>query len=137
MGPSARPAPTAAGGSSTKRDVWSATDVAIASASRGSFNNMEGVPLGRGRKEKVTKVIDGDTIETGSRKNPVRLANVNAPEKGQPGAAKAKERLEKLIGGEEVRIETVARDKYGRSVARVYKGRESVNKKMRESLKKK
>ncbi len=98
---------------------------------------MEGVQLGKGRKEKVTKVIDGDTIETGSRKKPVRLANVNAPEKGQPGAAKAKERLEKLIGGEEVRIETIARDKYGRSVARVYKGRESVNKKMREFLKKK
>lgn len=26
------------------------------------------------RKEKVTKVIDGDTFETASRKNPVRLA---------------------------------------------------------------
>ena len=93
--------------------------------------------MGKGRKEKVNRVRDGDSFSTGSRKKDVRLANVDAPEKGQPGAAKAKERLEKLIGGEEVRIETVARDKYGRSVARVYKGRESVNKKMRESLKKK
>ncbi len=93
--------------------------------------------MGRGRKEKVTRVIDGDTIKTGSRKNPVRLSNVNAPEKGQRGAAKATERLKKLVGGEEVKIKTVARDKYGRSVARVYKGRESVNKKMREFLKKK
>ena len=26
------------------------------------------------RKEKVTRVLDGDTFETASRKNPVRLA---------------------------------------------------------------
>ncbi len=33
-------------------------------------------------KEKVTKVIDGDTFMTSRRKIPVRLADVNAPEKG-------------------------------------------------------
>ena len=82
------------------------------------------------RKETVTKVIDGDTFETDKRKNPVRLANVDAPEKGQRGAAKAREKLRNLIEGKEVGIETVARDKYGRSVARIYLGRESVNKKM-------
>jgi len=87
------------------------------------------------RKEKVTKIIDGDTFETASRKNPVRLANIDAPEKGQPGSAKAKEALSKLIEGEEVRIDTVSRDKYGRAVANVYKGRESVNKKMQKKLK--
>jgi len=87
------------------------------------------------RKEKVTKVIDGDTFETASRKNPVRLANVNAPEKGQPGSAKAAEALSKLIKGEEVRIDTVSRDKYGRAVANVYLGRESINKKMQKKLK--
>ena len=87
------------------------------------------------RKEKVTKVIDGDTFETSSRKNPVRLANVDAPEKGQPGSAKAKDALSKLIEGEEVRIDTVSRDKYGRAVANVYKGRESVNKKIQKKLK--
>ena len=84
------------------------------------------------RKEKVTKVIDGDTFETSSRKKSVRLANVDASEKGEPGAAKAKEKLEKLILGQEVRVDTVARDKYGRAVARVYRGRESVNKKMKK-----
>lgn len=87
------------------------------------------------RKEKVIRVIDGDTFETASRKKPVRLANVNAPEKGQRGSAKATEALRKMIEGEEVRIETVGRDKYGRAVAKVYKGRESVNKKMKEKLK--
>ena len=40
-----------------------------------------------------------------------------------------------MIKGEEERIETVGRDKYGRAIAKVYKGRESVNKKMEERLK--
>ena len=42
------------------------------------------------RKEKVTKVIDGDTFMTDKRKNPVRLANVDTPEKRQPGYQDAK-----------------------------------------------
>jgi len=88
------------------------------------------------RKEKVTNVIDGDTFETAIRKNPVRLANVDAPEKGQPGAAQAKQALEKLIQGKEVTIETVARDKYGRSVARVKADGKSVNKAMQNKIKK-
>jgi len=83
----------------------------------------------------VTKVIDGDTFKTASRKNPVRLANVDAPEKGQPGSAKAREALSKMIQGEEVRIDTGSRDKYGRAVANVYLGRESVNKKMQKKRK--
>jgi endonuclease YncB( thermonuclease family) len=45
------------------------------------------------RKERVTKVIDGDSFKTASRKNPVRLANIDAPEKGQPGSAQAREDL--------------------------------------------
>lgn len=49
------------------------------------------------RKEKVTKIIDGDTFETASRRKPVRVANVDAPEKGKPGSAKAKEALRKMI----------------------------------------
>jgi len=88
------------------------------------------------RKEKVTGVIDGDTFTTASRKNPVRIANVDAPEKGQPGAAAAKNALEKLILNKTVSIDTKARDPYGRSVANVKVGRVSVNKTMREKTKK-
>ena len=57
------------------------------------------------RKEKVTKIIDGDTFETASWKKPVRLANVDAPKKGKPGSAKAKEALRKMIQGEEVKTD--------------------------------
>lgn len=87
------------------------------------------------KKETVTRVIDGDTFRTSSRQKSVRLANVDAPEKGAPGSVKARDALSKMIGGKEVRIDTVARDKYGRSVAKVYVGRESVNKNMQRKLK--
>ena len=88
------------------------------------------------RKEKVTNVIDGDTFQTASRKNSVRLANVNAPEKGQPKADQAKAALKKLIEEKMVSIETVARDKYRRSVAKVKVDNKSVNTAMRKMLKK-
>ena len=88
------------------------------------------------RKETVKRVIDGDTFVTGSRKNPVRLANVNAPEKGQMGSVKATQNLKNLIQGQQVQINTVARDKYGRSVAKVKVGNKSVNQAMNQKLKK-
>lgn len=84
------------------------------------------------RHERVTKVIDGDTFETASRKKPVRLAGVDTPEKGQPGFEAAKRSLQELIGGEEVEIDTVARDTFGRSVAKVKVGGRSVNRAMQE-----
>lgn len=83
-------------------------------------------------KEKVTKVRDGDTFETDKRKYAVRLANVDTPEKGQPGFVKAKKALEQMILGEEVTVSTVARDKYKRAVANVKQGRASVNKAMKK-----
>lgn len=88
------------------------------------------------RKETVTRVIDGDTFCTKSRKNPVRLANVNAPEKGKPGSVKATQALKALIQGEQVEINTVARDPYRRSVANVKVGSKSVNRAMNQKLKK-
>ena len=88
------------------------------------------------RKETVKRVIDGDTFVTSSRKNPVRLANVNAPEKGRQGSVKATQALKNLIQGKEVQIDTVARDTYGRSVAKVKVDNKSVNKAMNQKLKK-
>ncbi|MCK4377463.1 MAG: thermonuclease family protein [Actinomycetia bacterium] len=73
---------------------------------------------------------------TDKRKNPVRLSDVDAPEKRQAGYQNAKKHLEKLILNQEVSIETVARDKYGRSVANVEVGKKSVNKVMQRYNKK-
>jgi endonuclease YncB( thermonuclease family) len=83
-------------------------------------------------KEKVTKVIDGDTFLTTRRKHPVRLANIDTPEKGQSGYSDAKKALQDLIGGQEVIIDTKARDKFNRSVANVKIGNKSVNKAMKD-----
>ena len=87
------------------------------------------------RKEKVTKIVDGDTFFTDKRKKPVRLADVDTPEKRQPGYQDAKQELQNLIAGQEVSIDTVARDKYGRSVAKVKLGTKSVNKAMKKHQK--
>ena len=43
---------------------------------------QKGDDLEMGKKEKVTKVIDGDTFRTSIRKRPVRLANFDAPGDG-------------------------------------------------------
>lgn len=83
------------------------------------------------QKEKVTKVIDGDTFKTSGRQNPVRLANVDTPEKGESVYQQAKRALERLIKGREVLIDTQARDSYGRSVANVKVSGKSVNKAMK------
>lgn len=88
------------------------------------------------RKEKVTRIIDGDTFQTASRKHPVRLANVNAPEKGQLGSTKATQALKNLIQGKQVQINTVAHDSYSRAVANVKVDGKSVNRSMNQKLKK-
>lgn len=84
------------------------------------------------RKERVTRVVDGDTFYTASRKRPVRLAGIDTPERGQRGAAAATGALRRLIGGQTVEINTVARDSYGRSVANVKVDGRSVNHAMRK-----
>ena len=88
------------------------------------------------RKETVTRVIDGDTFLTKSRKHPVRLANVDAPEKGRKGGSKATMQLKHLIQGKKVEVHAVARDMYGRAVAQVKKGHISINKVMSRNSKK-
>ncbi len=84
------------------------------------------------RNEKVTKVIDGDTFRTNMRKHPVRLANVDTPEKNQAGFSKAKNALKNLIQGETVTIDTKARDIYNRAVANVKIENKSVNNAMKK-----
>lgn len=77
---------------------------------------------------KVTKVIDGDTIEllNGER---VRLIGIDAPEYGEPGFDEAKEELEELVLYRCVELKKgkVDRDKYGRLLRYVYVGGVDVN----------
>jgi len=88
------------------------------------------------RKETVTKIVDGDTIETSVRKKPVRIDGIDTPEKGKPGYSEAKRALEKLLKGEKVTVTPVATDTYGRTVAKVKKGNALVSNLMKKHQKK-
>jgi len=88
------------------------------------------------RRETVTRVIDGDTIETSVRKRPVRIEDLNTPEKGQSGFSEAKQALKKLLEDEKVTVMPVATDKYGRLVAKVKLGNTPVSNLMKKHQKK-
>ena len=80
----------------------------------------------------VKKVIDGDTFETISGQR-IRLAGVDAPEKGKPGSAEATQKLESLVGNKNVLVDPVGTS-YGRIVADVEIDGKSVNKSMQRYL---
>jgi len=83
-------------------------------------------------RRKVKRVIDGDTFEVHRRigsSRRVRLAGVNAPERGTRGGRRATNRLRGMIGGQTVTLKPVGRS-YGRTVAQVRYRRRSVNKKL-------
>ncbi len=88
------------------------------------------------RKETVTKIIDGDTIETSVRKKPVRIEGMDTPEKRQAGYSEAKKELGKLLKGEKVTVTPVATDVYGRTVAKVKRGNTPVPSLMKKHQKK-
>ena len=84
--------------------------------------------------EYVKEVIDGDTFDTKSYR--VRLNDVDAPEKGQPGWDGATNYLKELIEGDFVTIFGKDFDKHGRLIAEVKHGNYSVNKAMKIKLNK-
>lgn len=88
------------------------------------------------RKETVTKIIDGDTIETSVRKKQVRIEGIDTPEKNQPGYSEAKKYLEKILKDEKVTVTPVATDVYGRTIAKVKKGNILVSTLMKKHQKK-
>lgn len=49
-------------------------------------------------KERVTKIVDGDTFETDRRKNPVQLANVDTSKLHAPGGPE-----DRLFNGHNIR----------------------------------
>ena len=59
-------------------------------------------------------------LDEGKTQHKIRLAGIDAPEKGQPFGQKAKERMSDLVYGKEVRIEGDKRDRYGRTLGKVW-----------------
>lgn len=73
----------------------------------------------------VVKVADGDsmTVLTRERRNiEVRLADIDAPERGQPFADRARQALGELVFQKSVEVRFNDADNYGRIVGRVYAG---------------
>ena len=71
----------------------------------------------------VVGVSDGDTVtvlDAGKTQHKVRVAGIDAPEKAQPFGQRAKERMSTLVFGNDVRLEGDKRDRYGRTVAKVW-----------------
>jgi len=78
-----------------------------------------------GYEARVRFVADGDTFFTTSGES-VRLAGIDAPEKGKDGApsqyyaTEATERLRRLVQGKAVEISKISTDRYGRVIAEVF-----------------
>lgn len=82
-------------------------------------------------KANVTKVIDGDTIETSVGK--IRLLGLNTPEKEEPFHDEAKAYLKQFIGKEVELIKGKKnKDKYGRLLRYVYFQKRFLNKEIIE-----
>jgi endonuclease YncB( thermonuclease family) len=78
---------------------------------------------------KVIKVIDGDSINIMYEGKPlrIRLAEIDAPERGQPFGKKSKEALANYVAGKEVQVVEIDIDRYKRIVGQVYLGNLWVN----------
>lgn len=70
---------------------------------------------------RVVGVTDGDTIKVlhNGRAEKIRLNEIDAPEKGQPFGAKAKQLASSIVFGKTVTIKDHGRDKYGRTLGDV------------------
>lgn len=71
---------------------------------------------------KVIGVSDGDTItvlDSNRVQHKIRVAGIDAPEKGQDFGSKAKEHLSDLVFGKTVNLPDAKIDKYGRTISRV------------------
>ena len=79
--------------------------------------------------EKCVHVIDGDSLRLESGIS-VRLYGIDAPEYTMPWGPQSKKKLLETVEGKEIRIVEMDKDKYGRTVAKVYLGEIYINQMM-------
>ena len=72
---------------------------------------------------RVVGVGDGDTVtvlDAGKVQHRVRLAGIDAPERGQPGGQRSKESLSAIVFDQPVRVQWHKRDPFGRLVGTLW-----------------
>ena len=77
----------------------------------------------------VVRFADGDTftlLGEGNKQVQIRLAEIDAPENGQPYGNRSRQALTSLIAGREVTVRIQTQDRYGRTVGRPYIGNTDV-----------
>lgn len=82
---------------------------------------------------KVVAIADGDTLTllTSDRQQvKVRLAEIDTPERAQPYGTRARQALSDLAFGKQATIESHEKDRYGRTVGRVYVNGVDVNREL-------
>jgi endonuclease YncB( thermonuclease family) len=101
----------------TRRTCTAATALAVLALATAAAAAPKGVLEGR-----VVGVRDGDDIVllVGKTEQRIRLANIDAPERGQPWGERAKQALSQRVFGKDVRVNEVTTDRYGRTVGEVY-----------------
>lgn len=81
---------------------------------------------------RVVSVTDGDTVKilVDREQVTVRLAGIDAPEKGQPFGKVSREALAGLVFEKDVVVEVTGKDGFGRTLGTVYVGKANVNEEM-------
>ena len=78
----------------------------------------------------VVKIVDGDTLHlltADTTRHKIRLAGIDAPERGQAFGTKSKDRLATLVAGEMVEVDWQKRDRYKRIIGKITRAGEDVN----------
>jgi endonuclease YncB( thermonuclease family) len=71
----------------------------------------------------ITVLVDRQPIR-------VRLVEIDTPERGQPWANRAKQALSEKVFGQVVELQVVDTDRYGRTVAKVYREGRDINREL-------
>lgn len=85
---------------------------------------------------RVVGITDGDTItvlDEQNQQHTIRLAEIDAPERGQPWGDRSRQALSALVFGKSVSVQQTDTDRYGRVVARVFSEGRDVNRAMVEA----
>ena len=92
-----------------------------------------GAERGMSFPARVVGISDGDTLtvlDELNQQHKIRLAEIDAPERGQPWGERSKQTLSALVFGKTVSVQQTDTDRYGRVVARVFAEGEDVNRTM-------